>query len=851
MEESQHKVKLFKRRSVIDAIATNIKTPFFMIRIRFWGILLVLAFTPFFTAAQTLVKGKIVDSVTNEPLAAAHVIIKGTYKGTIANADGEFTLRVDSLPATIVVRFLGYQTQEQTVKPGHEGPVDFLMEEALMELGEITVTGEDPAISIMREVIKRKQIWRKKLTTYRVDAYTRQQLKTDTSIVSISESISEAFWDKKRGSREVLKSRRQTANIEGSENFAGVSYIPNFYDDNLDIVDFDMVGVTHPDALDYYTFELVAFSKMDNRVVYEIKVSPKRKLQPLFEGTIYVLDIDYALISVKLKPNSVVVFPKPVQDFDMYYEQQFSNFGGEYWLPVDFRMEGVVEVGIPGLRFPPIGFKQVSKLNDYKVNVPLPDSLYKSREWISVDSTTINQSDSLFRATVDVIPLSKVELEAYETLDSTATLEKAFRPKGFLVRFLGLDDDNDNEESGISIKSEGGGSASNKSQTNAKKSSPLKKLTRNLKMEVRYNRVDALYGAVKHTRYYAKNRLRSKAYIGYSYGYEAYSHGARLTWWPLRKNSRRFSADLGYNFTTQNRYHSDLYNMGLLSVMPILGYEDYFDYYRKEGIFVAGTYRSRLLSGASITTRFNFEEHSSIHYKTSYDLFASPLSQRYNPPINEGTLRSFEVTLASGEGKEGWGVIGADNVRLSVEQSLKALGSTWNFTRFNIELYRRYNTFYKRRFIPNSLDLRLNAGTFLGELPVQKNGSLDAALGYFTPFGAFKSKRYIPYEGASYVALHAEHNFRTVPLELLGIPNAAKSGLSLIVFGGVGQTWTPWSQQQFFIQEMGFVPPNSRGSFISEAGISISNIFSLFRIDLAYRIDKPGLYPGISVARMF
>src|SRR5690606_30451302 len=145
-------------------------------------------------------------------------------------------------------------------------------------------------------------------------------------------------------------------------------YLPNFYDDNLDIADFDVIGVTHPDALKYYHFELVAFNKIDDRIVFEIKVTSNRKLQQLFEGTIHVIDIDYALISVKLKPNSVVVFPPPIQEFDMYYEQQFSNFGGDFWLPVDFRMEGVIKIGLPGLRFPPIGFNQVSKLNDYKVN---------------------------------------------------------------------------------------------------------------------------------------------------------------------------------------------------------------------------------------------------------------------------------------------------------------------------------------------------------------------------------------------------------------------------------------------------------------------------------------------------
>lgn len=174
--------------------------------------------------AQNVISGKVVDAQTLEPLAAAHIIIKDTYKGTIANADGEFTLSVSEFPSTIVVRYLGYKTNEITIQEGHQDPLDFLMEEAFLEMQEITVTGEDPAISIMKEVIRRKQIWRENLKNYTVDAYSRQQLKTDTSIVSITESISQAYWDKELGNREILKSRRQTANIEGSDNFAGVSY---------------------------------------------------------------------------------------------------------------------------------------------------------------------------------------------------------------------------------------------------------------------------------------------------------------------------------------------------------------------------------------------------------------------------------------------------------------------------------------------------------------------------------------------------------------------------------------------------------------------------------------------------
>ncbi|MFD2530913.1 DUF5686 and carboxypeptidase-like regulatory domain-containing protein [Gracilimonas halophila] len=812
----------------------------------FTFLLLLTAFTE--AAAQTTVTGRIADAETGEPLPAAHVIIKDTYKGTISNQDGEFSIIVGELPVTLVVRFIGFESQEKVVTEETDF-VDFLLKPSVAEMGEIVVTGEDPAIAIMREVIRRKQIWREGLKTYKAEAYTRQQLKNDTTIISISESVSIAYWDRERGHREVLKSKRQTANIDEASNFAGVSYLPNFYDDNLDIAGFDMVGVTHPNALSYYDFYLEDIQSLDGQVVYELSVTSKRKLQPLFEGTIFVLGEEYALLEVDLKPNSVISFPPPVQDFNLTYSQQFNNFGGDYWLPVDVRIEGLVEVGIVGLRFPPIGFKQVAKLNDYEVNTDLPDSLFRSTQMLMVDSTTINSGDSLFVSEVDVIPLDLQEKRAYETVDSTATLEKAFKPTGFFTRFIDWEDEDD---PGYSIESNGGSSRGSNNSSNTQNSqgpSIWSKVTRNISPLARFNRVDAFYGGVKHERRYIDNRLSSEVFGGYSTGYEAFSYGAKIGWWPLKK-TRRFGLSAGYSATTETRYNSDMYNSFITSMPNLLGYSDYFDYYRNEGIEFTAAYRPEKRFRGTFRLNYAYENHSAINYKTSYDIIGRDLIQRPNSYIDEGTLSAFKVSYSIGEDKKAFGAIGANDFSVSVEQSAKLIGSSWDYTRFKLDIYRRYETFYQRRFFPNTLDMRLNAGTYLGDLPIQKNEALDVALGVVTPFGAFRAKRFIPYEGASYVSLNAEHNFKSVPLEMLGWRNATQTGLSIIAFGGVGRTWIKEQQVDEFNNRYGFSPV-STDDWHMEAGLSLSNIFNLFRADVAYRIDDPGFYVGVSVARFF
>lgn len=286
--------------------------------------------------------------------------------------------------------------------------------------------------------------------------------------------------------------------MEAADNFAGVSYLPNFYDDNVEIAGFDVVGVTHPDALKFYDFKLLDQTTLDEQTVYKIQVRPARKLQPLFTGTIYVLDEAYALLEVSLKPNDVVDFPQPIKDFNSYYEQQFNNYGQDFWLPVDMRINGDIKIKMVGLEFPLIQFRQLSRITDYEVNVPLPDSLYADDDLFAVDSTTIS-SDSLFNRNIDTVPLSDDEEEAYATLDSTATLEKAFKPTGFLSRFI--DEEDEDEASGPGF---------------------LSSIPGNISPTVRYNRVDELHAGLTYSVDPVDN-LELRISGGYSTGYEEWS----------------------------------------------------------------------------------------------------------------------------------------------------------------------------------------------------------------------------------------------------------------------------------------------------------------------------------------
>lgn len=86
-----------------------------------WVMLLLL--TSVCAFAQKTVRGTVLDKGTSEPVIGAAVIVDGTTNGTVTDLDGNFSLKVDALPANITVSFLGYVSQSINAKGSELGKV--------------------------------------------------------------------------------------------------------------------------------------------------------------------------------------------------------------------------------------------------------------------------------------------------------------------------------------------------------------------------------------------------------------------------------------------------------------------------------------------------------------------------------------------------------------------------------------------------------------------------------------------------------------------------------------------------------------------------------------------------------
>ena len=87
--------------------------------------------------AQTI-KGKVTDS-SGEGLPYMNIVEKGTTNGTTTDDNGEFSIAVGNLPATLVVSSVGFTTKEVTVAT--DAYLTIAVDEDNVSLDEVVVTG--------------------------------------------------------------------------------------------------------------------------------------------------------------------------------------------------------------------------------------------------------------------------------------------------------------------------------------------------------------------------------------------------------------------------------------------------------------------------------------------------------------------------------------------------------------------------------------------------------------------------------------------------------------------------------------------------------------------------------------
>ena len=592
-------------------------------------------------AQPWLVRGTVTDAATGQPLPAATVQLAGTYRGTIANDEGEYSLKVQQLPATLTVSYIGYVSQEHALTAPAER-IDFALTPVPFLFDPIVVTAETSAEGIMRQVIRRKQEWRPSLASYQAQAYARRVLENEEGIVSIGELASEIYWERERGLREVVKSRRVTQNLEAQEAYiSAFAEFVNFYDDDIPFIGHTLIGPTHPDALKHYHFRLIGQRYLDDKVVFDISVEPKNKLQAAFVGRVSVLDEDFALLEVELAPSrastsSAVPLPL-IEHMDFAYQQQFRGFAGGVWLPVDYRAfygsknqhggaalsrdqvqrDNAAERLPSQCRYARFALRQRgSAAGRFAGRGPRQFLCPSGRQGAPVGTGTSRLCDHRqHHAVRKGFPADGVS--------------RPFVGKGARGRDGGADGKEKEKDCEVRMESSRWGSV-------------------NLKPALRYDRVGGAHLGLEGSRGLGGG-LETGVATGYNVGLKRWSYRGRVGWQrPAGKVA------LEYGRGPVPRIPSDSYIPLLNSGQFLLGLDDYFDYYWNERL--RARLHLSLPSQIGLAVGFNHEEHSSLEETTAFGLLNRDRRPRPNPAIEEGRLRSVEAGLEWGGSYQPFGL---------------------------------------------------------------------------------------------------------------------------------------------------------------------------------------------------
>ena len=273
--------------------------------------------------------GKVSGTVTDtagQVLSFSSILVKGTSIGTTANVQGKFSLALKPGIYTLICQHVNYKRAEQTITVGNdELTVHFKLSQQDFVMQEVVIKrGEDPAYEIIRKTIKKRKEHKDELKRFSVEVYTKGQTRlrdfpqkfmgkkvdideedpddtTKNRIMYLSESVARYSVDDPNYKIEVLATK-----VSGNSDAYGLSspQIINFYNNNLNFgANLNPRGFISPiadNALNFYRYKYEGSFQEEGRLISRIRVTPKRKWEPLFSGHINIIEDEWRLHSLQL-----------------------------------------------------------------------------------------------------------------------------------------------------------------------------------------------------------------------------------------------------------------------------------------------------------------------------------------------------------------------------------------------------------------------------------------------------------------------------------------------------------------------------------------------------------------------
>ena len=423
--------------------------------------------------SQTItINGKVNDAKNNDNLEFINVHLKKAMVGTTTDANGNFTLKTEMLPDTLIISFIGYKTVQLFIAEQPKQKLTFALQENLLLLNEVTITNyKDPGKHIMQMVIDNKS--KNDIKRFDNSVYNEYR-KTEIDIYNLDTSKGSGFFKNIAAIYQTFKadSNNNTAPIYFTEKFfrtyhsnnlqtniehlvatkqLGLStdklgnklekfeFKINLYDAIIPILKTSFLSPVSTLGLLYYKFIPLDTITDGNKQYIRLQVKPKVKNENTFTGFIWVEDETYAITKYQLQTTkgSNINFIDNIK-----INQEFVSIQNNVeskktiWLPQKFNTNIEFNNGLDLIGIPVKGDSTAKKIrltntsiyNDYIINSETlnANNFYNTSKNIDSTSTstnTIKNFDDVYR----IEKLSTKEQAIYNTFDSLKTNKKFVR----------------------------------------------------------------------------------------------------------------------------------------------------------------------------------------------------------------------------------------------------------------------------------------------------------------------------------------------------------------------------------------------------------------------------------------
>ena len=404
-------------------------------------------------AQTTKVKGTVKDAFNGEPLPFVNIWFPGTTIGVTTDFDGNYSIETrQSVPDTIKAEILGYSAQAKKITPGGFTTADFFLIPQSISLEGITVKADNRKIrAFMDKVLERKKyndpdnketaqgkVYSKmELDIANIDPILKNKAVKknfgfveqymDTSALSgraylpimITESAAR-FYKRKNPplSREVLEASR----ISGIEEdyslaqFTGHLHANvNLYNNFIDIFAVKFVSPLNDHGFVYYNYYLIDSLHIDGRKTYKLRFHPKMKSTPVLDGEFTIDSTTMALRDARIKMVKGLNV-NWIKDLAIEADNQLVNdstwFNKRDKLYVDFSV--TTNDALKTASF--MAHREVSYTN-VVLNEPIPQEILKHNTNVVFNENVLNNSNSYWEAERP-FALTQKEQDIYNMVDS-------------------------------------------------------------------------------------------------------------------------------------------------------------------------------------------------------------------------------------------------------------------------------------------------------------------------------------------------------------------------------------------------------------------------------------------------